>query len=426
MNADKINEIIELINREVVPALGCTEPIAVALAVAKARETLNAVPTNTIVSVSPNIFKNGMGVGVPGTGMVGLGIAAALAVVTGDSTDELELLKNVSPEIVAQAKQLIDTKKVKIALEDTKEKLFIKATCSDDTNSAEVIITTSHSNIAQVKLNDEVLFCNQTEDSQPNDLMSSIELTLAEVYEFSDTTPLEQLSFILEGAEMNQALALVGIKENLGLGVGANIQKNIDCNVMNNELMNRAMAITAAASDARMSGAMLPAMSNSGSGNQGITAMLPIVSAAKSLNASEEKLIRALILSNLIVIYIKRSFGRLSAACGCVIASTGAACGVTYLLGGTQEQVEYSIKNMFGNLTGMVCDGAKLGCALKVAIGTSAAIQSAYFAIDNICISSNDGIIDNDTDKTIQNVATIATEAMNETDKAILKIMVNK
>ncbi len=426
MNADKRKQIIELVHKEVVPALGCTEPIAVALAVAKAREAIGCCPTKTVVAVSANIFKNGMGVGVPGTGMVGLGIAAALAVISGDSADKLEVLKHVSPELVASAKKIVDNKEVIIELEPTDEKLFIRAACYNGENKSEVIIRGSHANIISVKLNDEVLFLKDENQESAIDPMNSIELSLDEVFEFAHTAPLEEIEFILEGAEMNKILSKAGLDGKLGLGIGANIQNKINERKVCDELMNQAMAMTAAASDARMAGAMLPAMSNSGSGNQGITAMLPVVSIAESLGSTREQLIRALMLSNLVVIFIKRSFGRLSAACGCVIASTGAACGATYLLGGTQEQVEYSIKNMIGNLTGMVCDGAKLGCALKVATGTSAAIQSAFFAIDNICISANDGIIENDTEKTIRNVAKIASEAMNETDKAILNIMVNK
>ncbi len=426
MTTEQQDQIISLIHQEVVPALGCTEPIAVALAVAKARETLGVKPTEIHVRVSPNIYKNGMGVGIPGTAMVGLHIAAALAAITGQSSDKLEVLKHVTPELVKDAQQLVDDKTINVHAEDTDEKLYIKAIASNGNHTASAIIRGTHNNITQVILNDEILHDTNYGAEGQISANTGLDLSLKEIYEFATTTPLSKLEFILEGAKLNSALSDYGLKHKSGLGVGANILESIQDGYLADDLQNHAMAITAAASDARMSGAMLPAMSNSGSGNQGITAMLPVVSVAKSLKADHEKLCRALIISNLTVIHIKKNFGRLSAACGCVVASTGAACGVTYLLGGTEQQIHYTIKNMIGNLTGMVCDGAKLGCALKVATGTCAAIQSALLAKKDIGISANDGIIEECTERTIKNIGIIASESMNETDKMILKIMTSK
>ncbi|MDR2907029.1 MAG: L-serine ammonia-lyase, iron-sulfur-dependent, subunit alpha, partial [Bacteroidales bacterium] len=280
-------------------------------------------------------------------------------------------------------------------------------------------------NITQVILDDKILHdCHYSEGQTSAN--ADFTFDLKDIYEFATTTPLAKLEFILEGAKLNSALSDYGLEHKSGLGVGANILESIKTDYMADDLQNRAMAATAAASDARMSGAMLPAMSNSGSGNQGITAMIPVVSVAKSLKSDHDKLCRALTISNLVVIHIKKNFGRLSAACGCVVASTGAACGVTYLLGGTEQQINFAIKNMIGNLTGMVCDGAKLGCALKVATGTCAAIQSALLAKNNIGISANDGIIEESTERTIKNIGIIASESMNETDRMILRIMTGK
>ncbi len=426
MTTEHYDQIIALIQREVVPALGCTEPIAVALAVAKAREVLGTKPEKVIVFVSPNIYKNGMGVGIPGTGMVGLHIAAALGIICGKSADKLEVLKYVNPDLVQEAKLLVDSGKVQVNAEDTNEKLYIKALCTDGKNTASATIRGTHSNISQVALNDQILEDTtlQADEKTTND--TDFDVSISEIYAFATQAPLDKIKFILEGAQLNETLSNYGLEHHSGLGVGANILESIRKGYMSEDLQNRAMAVTAAASDARMSGAMLPAMSNSGSGNQGITAMLPVVSAAKTLNASEEQLCRALILSNLVVIHIKKNFGRLSAACGCVVASTGAACGVAYLLNGEELPIHYAIKNMIGNLTGMVCDGAKLGCALKVATGTCAAIQSALLANENICISANDGIIEEDIERTIQNIGIIASESMDETDRMVLKIMTNK
>lgn len=426
MTIDTQSAIIELIKKEVVPALGCTEPIAVALATAKANEFLKGKVLSIAAAVSPNIYKNGMGVGVPGTGMVGLTIAAALGALCGKSSDKLEVLKYVKPENVEEAKKMIQEGKVNIYPVNIDKKLYIRAVCSDGKDTSEVIIENTHTNIVQVKLNDKTVETNTQINENQDNSQQETELNIDEIYDFVINVPLEKIDFILEGAEMNNHLSQIGLQEKSGLGVGANIASNIKNIEDKEELMRAAMARTAAASDARMSGVMSPAMSTAGSGNQGITAMMPVVSAAKTLNSSKEELIRALILSNLTVIYMKKYFGRLSAACGCVIASTGAACGVTYLMGGKNSQIKYSIKNMIGNLTGMICDGAKLGCALKVASGTSAAVQSAFLAMDNICISANDGIIDESVDTTIQNIGKIGREAMDKVDNTILEIMVNK
>ena len=225
---------------------------------------------------------------------------------------------------------------------------------------------------------------------------------------------------------MNRALAKEGLENRYGLKVGRTIQDNVHKNIFGDGLLTYSMAITAAASDARMAGCTLPAMSNSGSGNQGITVTMPVIAAADKFGSTNEELARALVLSNLVAIHIKHYLGRLSALCGCVIASTGASCGIVFLKNGNYDQVTYAIKNMIGNITGMVCDGAKVGCALKVASGVSSAVQSSILALDNICISENDGIIDKDIEKTIRNLGSIGSEGMRHTDTMILDIMVCK
>lgn len=424
----KQNKIIEILKSEIVPALGCTEPIAVALATAKAKELLPNKVSYISIDVSPNIYKNGMGVGVPGTGMVGLNIAAALGAICGKSCDKLEVLKYVNLEYVSIAQEMINENKVLVKPINTKQKLYILATCSDGTNHSQVIIEDSHTNITKVIYNEEVIESTKGANvaSNSENENDNFVLNFNDIYSFSMNTPIEKIDFIIEGAKMNSILSEIGLNEKSGLGVGANLASKLTDLDDKNELMSAAMARTAAASDARMSGVMQAAMSTAGSGNQGITAMMPIVSVAKSLNSTKEQLIRALILSNLTVIYMKKYFGRLSAACGCVVASTGAACGVTYLLGGNETQISYSIKNMIGNLTGMICDGAKLGCALKVATGTSAAVQSAYLAMSNICIAQTDGIVEVGVDKSIKNIGKITCGAMDKVDDTIIEIMVNK
>ena len=433
------SEIIELIRKEVKPALGCTEPIAVALAVAKAIEILD--DKNGLngrldkdfrieVQVSANILKNGMGVGIPGTGMVGLFIAAALGAVCGKSSYGLEVLRDLNDEAIRRAKEIVSGKMVKINLAETDKKLYIKAIVGADQtghHSATAVIEDDHDNITQTWYDDRLLtstYKEKIEEVQKCTL--DYGLTVKEIFEFSQSVPYEDIEFILESRALNQRLAEEGLKGKHGLRVGWAISLESSREVFGNDFLSYAMSMTAAASDARMAGCTLPAMSNSGSGNQGITATMPIIAYSHRYQINDEQLARALTMSHLIAIHIKGYLGKLSALCGCVIASTGAACGLIYLRGGTYEQVCYSIKNMIGNITGMVCDGAKEGCAMKVASGVSSALQSAVLAMGGICISPEDGIIEEDIEKTIRNLGRIGSVGMQSTDNMILDIMVCK
>lgn len=422
---------INILKTEIVPALGCTEPIAVALAVAKARETLGQTPTSIKLFLSPNIFKNGMGVGIPGTGMIGLHIAAALGAVYGESAHRLELLTGITDNVVDEAKAIVDNNKVSIEIRDESEKLYIEAICTNsDGEWAKAIIAEKHSNIILVEKNGEVIERNQNQNENNNvedgSLKEKVSLTVEEIFNFITRVPFVDIEFILTTVDYNDAIAQEGLSKEYGLSVGRKLKGYIEKGILSDDLMNNAMYLTAAASDARMSGSTLPVMSNSGSGNQGITATLPVYSVAKGLKTDKETLARALALSHLVVIHIKNYLGRLSALCGCAVAATGAGCGVTYLMGGGLKESIYTIKNMVGNITGMVCDGAKEGCALKVSTGVSAAIQSALLALEGIVISSNDGIIDEDIEKTIQNFGRVGSEGMNQTDKLLLDIMASK
>jgi len=436
-------ELIGLIHKEVKPALGCTEPIAVALAVAKAIEILSENCTecklqcplwrmtadfDIKVEVSGNILKNGMGVGIPGTGMIGLNIAAALGAICGKSSYGLEVLHDLNKGAVERAKELVREKKVRTCIADTDQKLFVRATVSlnkKDTSTA--VIQYDHDNIVETSFDNKILSSSTRDGNQSAEDRSikDYSLTVKEIYDFASTASFEDIKFILEDKEMNLALAKEGLSGQYGLMVGKTIKQNED-EVFGDDFMSYAMALTAAASDARMAGCTLPAMSNSGSGNQGITVSMPIVAYALKYDISDERLARALILSNLLAIHIKGYLGKLSALCGCVVASTGSSCGIVYLKGGTYEQTCSAIKNMIGNITGMVCDGAKVGCAMKVASGVYSSIQSAVLALDGICVSENDGIIEKDIEKTIRNLGEIGSEGMQTTDNLILKIMACK
>ncbi|MCK9304893.1 MAG: L-serine ammonia-lyase, iron-sulfur-dependent, subunit alpha [Bacteroidales bacterium] len=433
-------EIIELIKNEVKPALGCTEPIAVSLATAKAAEALRRIgyePEKVKVEVSGNILKNGMGVGVPGTGMVGLHIAAALGVTCGKSAYHLEVLKDLDENSVSRAKEMLNEKLVAINLSKSDKKLYISATCTSGIHKATAVIEDNHDSIVSVKIDNKDIPLTDSklekerragdkDNDTPGKTTLDYKLDVKTILQFSRQIPFTDIEFILDSVTLNKALALEGLRNSYGLKVGRTIQDNVHKNVFGSGLLTYSMAMTAAASDARMAGCTLPAMSNSGSGNQGITVTMPVIAAAEKLESTREELARALVLSHLIAIHIKGYLGKLSALCGCVIASTGAAAGIVFLRKGNYDQICYSIKNMIGNITGMVCDGAKVGCALKVASGVSSAVQSSILALDNICISENDGIIEKDIEKTIQNLGNIGSKGMENTDSMILDIMVCK
>ena len=441
-------EIIELIRKEVKPALGCTEPIAVALAVAKAVDVISencsrcgdcllwrqTADFRITVAVSGNILKNGMGVGIPGTGMVGLPIAAALGAVCGNPSLGLEVLHGVSESAVARARELVASKRVSISVADTDHLLYVKATVSLGEGiqaSAEVhprayaIIEDDHDKIVETSFADRILMSSESGAAAKDRSTRDYGLTVREIYDFACTADYEDIAFILEDRTLNLALAREGLDGDYGLRVGKAIREN-QMEVFGDDLMSYAMGLTAAASDARMAGCTLPAMSNSGSGNQGITVSMPIIAYALKYGIADEPLARALILSNLVAIHIKGFLGKLSALCGCVVASTGSACGIVYLQGGSYEQVCAAIKNMIGNITGMVCDGAKVGCAMKVASGVSSAVQSAVLALRGTCIPSTDGIIEDDIEKTVRNLGTIGSVGMQATDRMILDIMLCK
>ena len=434
-------EIIELIRKEVKPALGCTEPIAVALAAAKAMEIAEdkcriedpawrfTSDYGLNVEVSGNILKNGMGVGIPGTGMVGLHIAAALGAVCGKSSYGLEVLHDLDEKSIAHAKELVEAKSVNIGLAETDHKLYVKVSVIVDGHSAAVVIQDNHDSIVETSFDGCVLSSAQaSEDTEGTDMKTTLDyrLTVSEILEFASTVDYKDIEFILESRTLNMALAEEGMKGCYGLKVGYAISLAANREVFGDDFLSYAMSLTAAASDARMAGCTLAAMSNSGSGNQGITVTMPVIAYSLRYGTSDEQLARALVLSHLIAIHIKGYLGKLSALCGCVIASTGSACGLVYLRGGDYGQICAAIKNMIGNITGMVCDGAKVGCAMKVASGVSSALQSAVLAREGICISSHDGIIEEDIEKTIRNLGRIGSVGMQNTDNMILDIMVCK
>lgn len=420
-------QILCLIHQEVIPAIGCTEPIAVALAAARAAELLGEKPDKITVLLSANILKNAMGVGIPGTGMVGLPIAIALGTLIGKSAYELEVLRDVTPEALEAGKAMIAAGQIQIGLKEQVDKLYIEVVCQAKGHEATAIIAREHTHFVYEAKDGQVLLDERAslktgKEAEDEELKLSFDL----VYEFAMTTPLDEIRFILDTAKLNEHAAKESVKGTFGHEVGKTISGPYGHKYLGDSPYTHMLMLTAAACDARMDGAMIPVMSNSGSGNQGIAATLPVVSFAQDIHASEEQLIRALMLSHLMVIYVKQSLGRLSALCGCVVAATGASCGITWLMGGSKTQITYAIKNMIGNITGMICDGAKPSCAMKVASGVSTAMLSAMMAMENKVVTSVEGIIDEDVDKSIYNLTSIGSKGMETTDKVVLDIMTHK
>lgn len=424
-------EIIALMNREIVPAIGCTEPIAVALCVAKATETLGCRPERIEARLSANVLKNAMGVGIPGTGMTGLPIAMALGALVGRSEYELEVLKDADQAAVEEGKRMIDAKCINVDLKyNITEKLYIEVEVFAGGASAMAIISGGHTRFVHISRCGEVLFSADATTSEGSATVvandNEPELTLKRVWDFAMSAPLDEVRFILEAKRLNMNAAKESLKGDYGHAIGKLFRMESERNIMGDTLHCQIVGMTTAACDARMAGAMIPVMSNSGSGNQGLTSTVPVVVYGEQIGASEEQMIRALILSHLTVIYIKQSLGRLSALCGCVVAATGSSCGITYLMGGGYEEVTRAVKNMIANLTGMICDGAKPSCAMKCASGVSTAVVSALMAMNNRCVKSVEGIIDDDVDKSIRNLTDIGRDAMVHTDAMILRIMTSK
>lgn len=430
--------ILQLLHQEVIPAIGCTEPIAVALCVARATELLGAEPDRITVHLSKNIYKNAMAVGIPNTGMTGLPIAIALGATVGKSEYKLEVLRDATPDAVAYARAYMERVPADIQVDaDAPDVLYIRAEVSKGGTSAHATIQGDHTRFVDDTADNTTPQKSET-DMQSLSLRGEGEsLSLRTVYDYAMTVALDSVQFLLDGAEMNINAAKVSFNGNYGHGLGKLLQtqrkrkcmptcRNLLPSVFGNTLFTKILSYTSGACDARMSGAMVPVMSNSGSGNQGISCSVPVYIYAKENNCTEEQLLRALTLSNLTVICIKQLLGRLSALCGCVVAATGSAVGITYLMGGNYTEITYAVKNMIANISGMICDGAKPGCALKVASGVGTAVLSASLAMQHSCADATEGIVEDDIDRTIRNLTRIGREGMTQTDDLILDIMLHK
>ena len=419
-------QIISLIHHQVVPAVGCTEPMAVALCVARAAELLGSKPEKVRVLLSANILKNAMGVGIPGTGMIGLPIAIALGALIGKPEYQLEVIKELTPKGLEEGKKFIGENRIDIKLkEGITEKLYIEAICEAGEHHSVAIISCSHTNFVYECVDGKVCM-DKRGSSGSVAACKGVDLNLRTVWEFATTTPVEEIEFILEAKRYNLRAAAEALKGNYGHCLGKIMDRPLSRGIFGNSIYSHIISKTASACDARMGGALIPVMSNSGSGNQGICATNPVAVFAKENENTREELIRALTLSHLTAIYIKQSLGALSALCGCVVASIGSSCGITYLMGGDYVNVCHAVKNMIANLTGMICDGAKPSCSLKISSGVSTAILSATLSMEGKHVTAAEGIIDDDVDKSILNLTSIGKEAMCNTDDMVLNIMTHK
>lgn len=420
------DEIKYILKSEVLPAMGCTEPVAVALACAKAREVAGSSEIDLAeVIVSPNIYKNGLGVGVPGTNEIGLNIAAALGIVGCNSEKSLNVLEDINDFHVALAHQLINSNKIKLYMGDTDEKIYIEVKIKAGGHSSRVIIQNKHNCFTHIEKDNKVLF-HSTNQNTGNDkkIETFYKSRIRDIIKAIETMDYKDISFLIEGIDMNMDIALEGLDKKLGLGVGYSAKESMKKGIVADDLLNNCMMVTAAGADARMSGLNKTVMSSNGSGNNGLTAILPLAVYRRMYDVNDEKITKALAISHSINCYIKKQIGRLSALCGCgVAAGTGASAAIAWLMGGNYEQIDGAIKNMIGNLSGMICDGAKGSCALKVSTAAGAAVQSALLAVNDSIVPSGTGIIADTAEETIMNLGTLSKEGMNITDKVILNIM---
>lgn len=416
------DKILKILKHEMRPALGCTEPISTALACAKLREIIGGIPDSLTLYVSGNLFKNAIAVSVPYTGLKGLKIAAGMGVICGDANLGLEVLKNAKSDDVIEAKQFCE--KITIEIKENVPTLYVQACGRLNSTQASITIAYEHTFITEIKLDQKVIFSQAYQDNQC-DMEVLDSLNLRDIYDIALSFEESELEFMQEAARLNEALSLEGLKQDYGLGIGRTYLKHTQNNLAPKDLQNQILIYTTAASDARMGGANLPAMTNSGSGNQGITATIPVVITAKYLN-KEDKLNCALFLSHLVAIYIHNKLPRLSALCAVSTASIGSFAGIAWLFSEDFGLISQGINTMIGDISGILCDGAANSCSLKVATAIQSAYKSLLLALEKKGVKGDEGIVDNNTDKSIENLCKLAKKSMQATDAQILDIMLKK
>lgn len=424
-----MHPLLKLLHKEIAPAEGCTEPIAVAYAVSLASELLDEEITQVRLRLSGNIIKNALGVGIPGTGQSGLPIAAALGAVVRRSHRKLEILSGLKPDELAAANRLLAQDVLEVELQETEEKLYIEAYVKGPSADALAVIEREHTRVVRLERNGAPVEAGRDKadcEAEGTD-EEAAQLSLDEIYAFVAEAAADELAFLMDGVAMNRAISEEGLRGEYGLQVGRKMAQRSNVNLFGEDRATGIIAAAAAASDARMAGSAMPVMTTAGSGNQGIACTLPVIALAERIGAEDEQLTRALALSNLVTIHIKQYIGRLSPLCGSGIAGgVGASSGIVYLMGGSLQQIKRAVQSTIASLSGMICDGAKATCALKISTGTNAAIQAAILAMNDISPSPSDGVIFDEVEDTIRNMERFVQEGMADADATILSIMLSK
>ncbi len=423
-------DLLKLLHQEVVPALGCTEPVAVALAAASAKKIAGGIIKKINITINPGIYKNGMAVGIPGFERVGLKYAAALGALLSNPEEKLQLFNKITDEISKKAIELVENNFVSITIDSSKDVLYIQANVETNEASGKCIIKNSHDNIVLTERNG-VLLSEQKELSiMKNNLYEELSnLKIIEIVDLIENCTNDELLFLYDGVVMNTVLSDFGLSGNNknGLGIAHRLEELTKSNVLGDTLLSRIMVKIASATESRMSGCPYSAMSSAGSGNHGLTTIIPVVEFSEYIKAEKIKLLKALALAHTLNVYIKQFSGKLSATCGCgVAAATSASSAMVYLMNGSVEQIGKAIINMIANLTGMICDGGKIGCTLKLATASNAAVMSAYLAYSDIVIPESNGICASTPEETIKNLGKVSKLGMKTTDKVILDIMLEK